>query len=150
MNVIRPPKGIICVGEPLQVITSQRYRVQVVKLTAHFGLMRRLRMNGALLAFHPCVFPGQLYLCLYLAIVDSVCIYKFNYRKFEGHVSYIWQFTSYHVASPLQTLKVVNTVEGSNCTWAWASYEAHKDTVQAKCKGLYIYIYIYKAGGTRG
>jgi len=58
----------------------------------------------------PCVFPIQLYLCLYLAIVDSVCIYKFNYLKFEGHINYIWQFTSYYVASPLQTLKVVNTV----------------------------------------
>jgi len=44
-------------------------------------------MDGAVLALSPCVFPGQLYLCLYLAIVDSVCIYKFNYIKFKGHVN---------------------------------------------------------------
>jgi len=73
-------------------------------------------MNGALLALPPCVFPKKLYLCLYLAIVDSVSIYKFNYLKFEDHVHYIWQFTSYHVASPLHTLKAVNSVQGSNCT----------------------------------
>jgi len=67
-------------------------------------------MNGNVPALPPCVFPRKLYLCLYLAIADSVCIYKFNYLKFKGHLHCIWQFTSYHVACPLQTLKVVNTV----------------------------------------
>jgi hypothetical protein len=64
-------------------------------------------MDEAVPAVPPYVFMVciRTALPLYLAIVDAVCIYKFNFLHFEGHVNYIWQFTSYHVAPPLQTLK---------------------------------------------